>query len=792
MKDKQKLTLYGVIFLIVLCAAMFLREVLLPKTAEELAPTDYSGLLQISELMVKNRATVTDENGRFGDYIELENISGETVDLEGWSLSEEDGAAEWGFPAMSIEPGEMLLLFCGGGTELSPDFSLSQGDTIYLADPAGQAQSAVYCSTGDPGVALELGDDREYHETRWATPGYPNTRQGYIDFCAAGAPMSPVVINEVMSANSLYAIQPGMDGEDWVELKNISDRPVNLSGWHLSDKYNNYTLWALPERTLLPGELLLIYCSGSEENSAEGYIHASFSINAVEETLYLSDGTGALKDYVHLHDMPSNGSMGRQDGENGYFYFESPSPLQDNCDGLRFVSRQPQALTGDGVYDGVESLSVELISPGVIYYTTDGTLPTVESPLYTEPINVESTTVIRAAALEEGGMLSPVATYSYIVNENHSLPVLSVVVDDLNDFNYIYGIGRKNYDIPANAALYDGESSFNHRCSVSIKGWTSLEQPKKSLGLDFKGIYGGDLFCDVFGNGVTQYSSLSVRAGQDYPLSIFRNELFEELALEMGDSGVYTQYSKFCVLYINGEYRGIYCLKEDFSRQYYASRTGVSKDSVTTYRTPVAMGTDFFNEVVRAAWDTDLGDDENYEAISRIIDIDSLVDWFIIEGYSANTDIKGNARVFRSTENGNKWVFAAYDFDWAFYYSGSDFTMFLLPNLPNAGNQIAPLIRNLLQNQDFRQRVLTRFAELNKTVLSNRHVIEKIDGLEALLEPEVARERALWGGSVEKWHEQVELLRRFILDNDWENHNIYQLKRFLYVTDDETAELFGK
>ena len=314
--------------------------------------------------------------------------------------------------------------------------------------------------------------------------------------------------------------------------------------------------------------------------------------------------------------------------------------------------------------------------------------------------------------------------------------------------------------------------------------------PKKSLGVKFRGRYGGNLECNVFDNGVTEFSSLAIRAGQDYTFSVFRNELFQRLCEEAGTACL-TQSSKYCILYVNGNYYGIYCLKEDFSKQYYASHAGVSADSVVANKCPVSLDSEFYNEVLNFIYHNDLTVDENYQYVCDHVDIDSLIDWFLLEGYCANTDIQGNTRMYRSPENGNKWTFCFYDLDWGFWYSRSDFTI-IMNEIGNAGNQMPPLIKNLLKNRYFRDRVLYRFAELNRTVLSNEHVLGLMDEFEALLEPEIERDRRRWGLNMVDYRYRVQELRDFVINNNWEQHNVNQLCYFLHVGEMERQQIFGR
>ena len=98
-----------------------------------------------------------------------------------------------------------------------------------------------------------------------------------------------------------------------------------------------------------------------------------------------SRADGTLADYASLRDIPYGGSYGRMAGENGWFYFAAP-PRAGEPRRLPPGLRPPEAAEPDGVFNGVESVTVTLSGRGEIYYTTDGSYPTADSPFYTGPI----------------------------------------------------------------------------------------------------------------------------------------------------------------------------------------------------------------------------------------------------------------------------------------------------------------------------------------------------------------------------------------------------------------------
>ena len=573
---------------------------------------------------------------------------------------------------------------------------------------------------------------------------------------------------------------------DWVEIKNVSKESVKLSDYCLSDDRRELEKWSLPNRTLAKGQSILIYCTGEENPTTGNGLRANFALNASSETLYLTKkGESAAADFVWLHDIPYGYSMGRTDAENGFFYLRRQTPNKPNeTDAYRYISEAPTANRESGVFEAGQTVRVKLAAAGDIYYTTDGSAPTEESTPYTGAITVDKTTVLRAAAVEEGGAPSRALTLSFFIGEEHTLPVLSLVTDSPRRFSETYNGAVKYRECAANLSLLAPEGGFSIDCGVELKGRTSLFNPKKSLGVSFRGCYGAEtLRYDIFGKGPAEFTELSIRAGQDYISTVFRNELMQELCAEL-DTTV-TQRSRYCVLYINGEYWGIYCLKDDITRQFYANLTGTAKEDVTMLPSPVSQSTAVYTEALGLWQDTSLTRREAYERFCEAMDMDGFIDWVLLEGYCANVDIKSNLRYFRTGDE--PWQIAFYDLDWAFQTRSNCFFN-LIGSEQTA--QIAPTIRWLFGIDDFKERLLTRYAELTETTLSDEHVTEKIDGFRALLAPEIARERAHWGGSEEGWNEQVDALRANIAD-DYAAHTVRNLCDALGVGEEERMEYFG-
>ncbi len=753
------------------------------------------GKIRISELMEKNRSVAPDVDGDFPDWIEIWNASDEAVDLDGWRLADRAGRAGWVFPAQRLEAGERLLVYASRKNraegELHTDFALSARDCVWLYDADGAIVDTVACAGCEDDVSLALTEDGSLAPTLYPTPRFENSTAGYELYQQTLTARGPLAVYEAAVANFGSFTAGNSRDLDWVELRNISAEPVALSDYYLSDKSADRFLYRLPEKTLAPGAYIVFVCDDDPSGFYGSVPCTGFALDSSHEQLYLSDGSGALIDCVTLRDIPYGGSCGRMDGEAGFFYFAKPSPGKDNTNGMRRVGETPASLTADGVYDGVESLTVELSGRGILRYTLDGSAPGPESPLYEGPFEITETTVVRVRSYEDDALPSRCLTLSYILNEGHTLPVVSLVTDSPRQFSAVYDAGDKVSELPGAVSLYRNGESFTINCGISMNGETSLIMPKKNMALRFRGAYGQEsLHFDIFGGGAADFTHLLLRAGQDQLDTVIRNELAQSLAEKAG-AAVINQRSIFCALYINGRYSGLYTLKERPNATLYAAVAGVDRESVEIYEAPAPYDSDFYTEVVNFVNKHDMSDEDNYRRFCAVMNIDSLIDWLFFEGYCANTDLtSGNLRFARSEQADGRWHLLFYDLDAAFRSFASIQTN-LLNDWAAARIQVAGFSVPLMKNAAFRDRFLTRAAGYLREDLSNEQVLAEIDRMTEEIRPELVRDYARFGADLGSWERSLRILRGHIGESDWRQANIDALCRIFELSAEERAQYFG-
>jgi len=164
-------------------------------------------------------------------------------------------------------------------------------------------------------------------------------------------------------------------------------------------------------------------------------MHTNFKLSVSGETLTLVDPDGAVLDQIDTGVMHSDISRGRHlDGEETWNFFTDPSPREPNTEGGAASFADSPVFSDSGqLISAPMQLSMSSSDAGAeIHYTTDGSVPTLESHTYTEPLNIPETTTLRAVAFSAGQLPSKPTTATFIMDEAGSLPTVSFVTDPHN------------------------------------------------------------------------------------------------------------------------------------------------------------------------------------------------------------------------------------------------------------------------------------------------------------------------------------------------------------------------
>lgn len=401
----------------------------------------------------------------------------------------------------------------------------------------------------------------------------------------------PLLINEVVAVNSMGLRDEDGQPSDWIELYNPGRQSINLSGWALTDDSTQPEKWPLPDVSLAGHAYLVIFASGKNRTANRDALHTNFKLGQAGEFLglyhILSRGWAPVSPPKFAQALPlprqfTDVAYGRYGDNLSYGYLTHPTPGQPNDESQVWQSLvEPVRFSlGRGFYEVPFSLELTTATPGAtIRYTLDGSEPTAEWGLvYAEPLWIESTSLVRAAAFKPNQRPSPVETHTYLfldqvlrqpaqppgfpttwgqhtidfggydqgapvladyemdpeVVDNPryrdslkaaltAIPTLSLVTDVQNF--YLYANPRERgpaWERLASVELFDptgGQPGFQINAGVRIQGgagrWEFM--PKHSFRLFFRARYGADsLNTPLFaGSPVERFNTLILRAGAD-------------------------------------------------------------------------------------------------------------------------------------------------------------------------------------------------------------------------------------------------------------------------------------
>lgn len=729
----------------------------------------------INEIMPDNKKL---SMGHENDWVELHNREETAVTLDGYYLTDDPEKPQMlSLAGMTIAADGYLVITLD---DLAPFRLAKDGEAVYLTFDDAVISGFLFGASQDGesfdgnGVCL------------YSTPGQPNTEEGYYAYLET-LTLPELIISEVMSSNSKYL---PVNGEcyDLVEVKNNSDAPLDLSAYTLTDKHSEPDRYSFPAVTLQPGEFFVIYCSGETKL---GNNHTSFKLSADGETVYLTKNGKFIDALSVPADLPKNESFGRVG--NIPYYLEAPTFGAENTVGYQQAISAPMADLPSGVYD--EPILLTLSGEGDIYYTLDGSCPTMASKKYTQPIAIDGVVTVRTFCTT-GARTSITTAYTYLVDAEHTLPIVTIAIPknlltgEAGVLNHI----DKNYEYEAMLTMIeDGEEKFSVPFGFRLHGNDSRKAAKQNFQLRFRSEYGASkleykLFDDL---NITEFNSLLLKGGSERWSA---NMLCDEIATGIvhQTTNLYTQAMKPVVLYLGGEFWGVYFFRERFSDEYVAGHLNVSEESVdllhsTTGSVQNGSNADF-QALRRFVANNDMSLDENYAYLESQIDVLSLVDWYICRSYVGDHDLD-NIRRFRSSEYDGKWRWMYFDLDWSFWGREGDRPIKWIMN-ESCGEKA--LINAVLAHETGRDLFLRRYAELMETVLNEQYIIDKIDEVVATIQPEMEKDRQRWGCSYEGWENSVENMRKYVRDGVRTATVLADIQRYFSLTDEQMLQYFGE
>lgn len=628
--------------------------------------------------------------------------------------------------------------------------------------------------------------------------------------------VAQVQINEFSASNIDQFIDQFGKYEDWVELYNPGSSSVDLGGWFLSDNDSKPQKWEIPVGISIPANgYLVFWCSGRDTVMING-MHTSFKLTQTKgtETLVLTQADGNIVNSIDLGITLLDHSQAREtDGSNVWKIVTNPTPgtSNDNSNKIDGYTSAPAMNISGGFYAGPQTVTISATEPNsVLRYTLDGNLPTSNSPEYIDPINITTTTVVKARSFSNDPAILPgkIVFNTYFIDEDFSLAVFSVAADQVMDLangqGTIIPIGSLEYfntDKQRTSTSYGslnrhGQDSWvlNHR---SID-WVSRDEMGYSKALDEKLFSYSDR---------TEFQRFMFRASGDdnYPAindgqhefsTHIRDEYVHALAQE-GGMKLDVRAVERVVVFLNGQYWGVYGLRErpvdhDYTKEYYDQDKYNTQYLTTWGNTEIEYGgqkaQDDWEEIRDFILDNDMSDSANYQRAKDNIQLVSLIDYMIANLNSVASDwLNYNTGWWRGINpdgDHKKWGYILWDndatFDYYINYSG-------VPDIsPNAKpcdiDEIADFMDGFFggyggedvgkhekiflklqeENDEFRQLYYSRQADLMNTVYTCENMLETLDRMVAVIAPEMPRQIQRWGGSVQEWEQNVLRLRGFI------------------------------
>ena len=318
----------------------------------------------------------------------------------------------------------------------------------------------------------------------------------------------------------------------------------------------------------------------------------------------------------------------------------------------------------------------------------------------------------------------------------------------------------------------DGRLALASGAGVRVSGASTSLYSQKPLGIYFRAGYGrSSIDFPLFGEGkMKSFRSLTLRnAGQDAPNARIRDAYMSRVCQGLNLDVAYVQP---VVVYINGEYRGLYDLKENMNEDYVASHHGVDRETVEVIRRNgkcIAGSDEQWYKMFKMCAQLDFSKDENYEKLKKLVDVECVMDYVIARTYFYDWDMY-NQKYWHTNDNKVKWRPVFYDSDYALYgnnVNGTNLPRYFDPNGVSSAHGFITkmdLFCACNQNKQWRDAFITRYIYAVKYRFNTDRALRLFDSLVNELKPEIRDQIKRWHmpSSYDKWTSEVSALRNCI------------------------------
>ena len=620
---------------------------------------------------------------------------------------------------------------------------------------------------------------------------------------ACQASKAQLKINELMQSNIDCIMDDLNDFPDsWVELYNDSQTGIDLRDYKLGLTDNAAEAWPLPIQRVDGKQYVLIYC-----DKVGNGIHTNFRLDSGKgASVYLFMGDKVIDKVKDLKKQPSpNIAYGRKtDGADEWGYQIEPTPKKANCGDIT------DKILGDPVFSELgkvtrnnEAFSLTISLPEgtpegtEIRMTTDGSEPIATSTLYTEPLSIKSTTVIRARLFCNGYLSPRSVAQSYIFFPRQiTLPVVSIITNKKYlkdptigiyvDGNYMSG--KKNYEFnwrrPINIEIFDKEdkkSVINQLCETRIAGGATRSSARKSLAVYANKRFGTkhfeyEFFPDQKPGIKAQKSFMLRNAGNDFDYLYMRDAIIQRSMAQHVDLD--WQAWQPAIIYINGDYQGMLNIRErsnedniwaNYQKLEDIDMIEISQDNSRMVEELKAGSWDNYN----AFKDFYREQGHTLKEYEEWMDCDEYINLMVMNLYFNNQDFPGNNVVlWRPTAEGGRWRWIAKDTDFGLglYSSSAEYKTIEWLYDPNydkdrkwANTSAATrLFRNMMEDEDIKRLFIDRAAIYMGDFLNEKGVRNIWDAMYNKISYEYPNHRKLINEWWPNYNEELNTARRWL------------------------------